>query len=261
MREQQKMKHHSKQVRVTITKLDGSGSIIAPVSSPLPGDIHIWEFRSEMPGARPEDIAALLSPDERERAARFHFQRDAQRFTVTRARTRAILGAYLQSDPRELKFTYSAREKPSLSNASADIRFNVSHSGDQALVAVAKGREIGIDIEQIRSNVECEQLAERFFSLAERKFMRDLPDDQKLRTFFRLWTCKEAFLKAHGIGLSRPLSSFDVSLEDGPGLLLRIKGDAGEENRWSLVELESVSRYPAAAVVDGPLEAVRYRLL
>ena len=256
------MKHDSKQVRVTITQLDGSGTNFAPASPPLPGEIHIWEFRSEMPVSRAEDIAALLSPDERERAARFHFQRDSQRYTMTRARTRAILGAYLQSDPGKLKFKYSAREKPSLADESADIRFNVSHSGDHAMVAVAIGREIGIDIEQIRSDVEFEKLAERFFSPGERKFMRNLADDKKLRAFFRLWTCKEAFLKAHGTGLSRPLSSFDVSLEDCPGQLLRIKGDAGEENRWSLVELESVSRYPAAAVVDGPLEAVRiYRLL
>ena len=156
-----RMKDDSKQVRVTITQLDGSVLDIAAVSPPLPGDIHIWEFGSEMPGSGAEDIAALLSRDERERAARFHFQRDAQRYTVTRARTRTILGAYLQSDPRELKFTYSAREKPSLASASADIRFNVSHSGDQAMVAVAIGREIGIDIEQVRSNVECEKLAER----------------------------------------------------------------------------------------------------
>jgi 4'-phosphopantetheinyl transferase len=255
------MKQDSNQVRVTTTRLEGGGLRLAPLASPLAGEIHIWEFPSEVPESRPEDIAELLSSDERERAARFHFERDRQRFSGTRARTRIILGAYLQSDPRELRFKYSAREKPSLASGPGDIRFNVSHSGGQALVAVAIRQEIGVDIEQIRSNLECEQLAERFFSSSERKFMRELPADEKLRGFFRLWTCKEAFLKAHGTGLSRPLSSFDVTLRDKPGQLLRIKGDAGEEKLWSLTELESTSGYPAAVAVDGALEAMQvYRL-
>jgi 4'-phosphopantetheinyl transferase len=251
------MNQDSKQVRITITKLDGSILNAAPIDSPREGEIHIWEFRSEMPESRQEEITALLSSDERERAARFHFERDRQRFSVTRAQTRMILGGYLQSAPRELRFQHSAREKPSLAGASADIRFNVSHSGDQAVVAVASGREIGVDIEQIRSNVECEQLAERFFSLSERNFIRELPQGKKLHAFFRLWTCKEAFLKAHGTGLSRPLSSFEVRLGDGVGQLLHIRGNAQEENRWSLIEIQSFSEYPAAAVVEGALDEMR----
>ena len=251
------MNQDSNQVRVTISKLDGSILNVAPVVSPSEGEIHIWEFQPLMPAFRPEEIAEILSPDERARASRFHFERDRQRFSVTRARTRMILGAYLQSDPCELRFKYSAREKPSLASASADIRFNVAHSGDEAVVAVASGREIGVDIEQIRTNIECEQLAERFFSTGERRFLRDLPEDKKLHAFFRLWTCKEAFLKAHGTGLSRPLSSFDVRLAEEPGILLQIRGNAAEENRWSLVEFESSSGYPAAAAVEGTLNAVR----
>jgi 4'-phosphopantetheinyl transferase len=230
---------------------------IAPVTSPCEGEIHVWEFRSEVSEPCPEEFTILLSPDERERAARFHFEKDRLRFSATRARTRMILGAYLQSDPREVLFKYSPREKPHLANASLDIRFNVSHSGDQAVVAVTSGREIGVDVEQIRSNIDCEQLAERFFSPGERKFLQELPEEKRLHAFFRLWTCKEAFLKAHGTGLSRPLSSFDVQLGERLGNLLRIRGNAGEENLWSLVELESSSGYPEAVAVEGPLSAIR----
>jgi 4'-phosphopantetheinyl transferase len=256
------MKQDSKQVRVTITTLDGSRSDFAPVAAPGEREIHVWEFRSEMPGFTPQEIVEILAPDERARAARFHFQRDAQRFSATRARTRAILGAYLQTNPRELRFKYSAREKPSLIDPAVDIRFNVSHSGDQAMVAVAAGREVGIDIEQPRNNVECEALAERFFSTGERKFIRALADQQKLSTFFRLWTCKESFLKAHGTGLSRPLSSFDVTLGERLGQLLSIRANAREERRWSLVEIESSSGYPAATTVEGALDEMRlYRLV
>ncbi len=121
------------------------------------------------------------------------------------------------------------------------------------MVAVASQREVGVDIEQIRSNVECEQLAERFFSPGERNLISGLPEDEKLQAFFRLWTCKEAFLKAHGAGLSRSLSSFDVKLGSSPGQLLIISGDAGEEEKWRLVEVETGSGYRAAAVVEGIL--------
>ena len=246
----------SNQVRISVTKLDGSLWDYAAVSPPSDGEIHVWEFCSEMADWPREDVAALLSADERERAARFHFQRDTQRFSVTRARMRSILGMYVRSDSHELKFSYAERGKPSL-QMKTDLLFNVSHSGDRAVLAIASAREVGVDIEQIRDNVECEQLAERFFSPGERRLIRELDENQKLTAFFRLWTCKEAFLKAHGAGLSRSLSSFEVHLGSAPGQLLRVRGDAEEERRWSLVELEPPAPYASAAVVDGIIENVR----
>lgn len=167
-----------------------------------------------------------------------------------------MLGMYLRVDPRELKFVYSERGKPSLGDPTVDLRFNASHSGDRAVLAVATCREAGIDIEQLRSNVECEQLADRFFSSGERQLIRELSNDAKLNAFFRLWTCKEAFLKAHGAGLSRSLSSFEVGLGSSAGQLLRIRGDVEEEKRWSLMELEACPGYASAVVVDGALKIV-----
>ncbi len=244
------------QVRICVTKLDGKRWDYAPVAPASDAEIHVWEFCSEMPDLHREEVAALLSADERERASRFHFHRDTQRFSVTRARMRSILGTYLRSDPRELKFAYAKRGKPSL-EMTTGVRFNVSHSGDRAVLAVTSAREVGVDIEQIRGNVECEQLAERFFSPGERQWIRELTEDQKLIAFFRLWACKEAFLKAHGAGLSRSLSSFEVRLGSTPGQLLRVRGDAEEEKRWSLIELEAFAGYASAAVVDGRIETAR----
>ena len=235
----------------------GGGWGYPSIAIPAAGEIHVWQFRSDVPDYRAAGVAALLAPDEEERAGRFHFQRDAQRFSVTHARVRSILGAYLHSEPGELKFICSQHGKPSLPDITPDLRFNLSHSADRAIVAIATAREVGVDIEHIRENVECDQLAERFFSLKEREFMRGLVAEQKLLAFFRLWTCKEAFLKAHGSGVSRSLSSFDVRLGNSAGELLAIRGDASEENRWSLVELESSAGYAAAAVVEGQLQAIR----
>lgn len=245
------------QIKVSVTKVDADRWDYAAVPPPGDGEIHVWEFCSEAPDCPREEVAATLSEDERERAARFHFQRDSQRFSVTRARMRSVLGVYVRSDPRELRFAYADRGKPSLVQTTTDIRFNVSHSGDRAVLGVTSGHEVGVDIEQIRINVECEQLAQRFFSPGERQVIHELPEDQKLTTFFRMWTCKEAFLKAHGAGLSRSLTSFEVQLGSEPGQLLRVRGDAEEEKRWALVELEAVPTYASAAVVDGALESAR----
>jgi 4'-phosphopantetheinyl transferase len=250
------MTGESKQVQTTITNL-GGGWKYPTVAVAGSNEVHVWEFRSDVPDYHTAEVGGLLALEEKERAARFHFQRDAQRFCVTHARMRSILGAYLQSDPRELTFASSPHGKPSIPDIAPDIRFNLSHSGDHAILGVAVAREIGVDVEKTRENVECEQLAERFFSVNEREFMRGLAAEQKLPAFFRLWTCKEAFLKAHGSGLSRTLSSFDVRLGNSPGELLKIRGDASEENRWSLVELESSAGYAAAAVVEGELQAIR----
>ena len=122
---------------------------------------------------------------------------------------RAILAAYTNAPAGELRFKLYAKDKPALEPLS-DIRFNISHSGDMALLGIALGREVGVDIEAIRTNVEIENLAERFFSPHERETIRSLPEQDKVAAFFRCWSCKEAFLKAQGVGLSRSLNSFDV---------------------------------------------------
>ena len=247
----------SNEVQFSITKLPEGRWDYSWVAPPLASEIHIWEFRSEVADWPSRQVGSVLSAEEKERASRFHFQRDTQRFSVTRARMRSILGMYVQSDPRELRFVYTGHGKPSLGDKGADIQFNVSHSGDLAVLAVATGREVGVDIEQVRNNVECEQLAERFFSPGERGMMRELPDHEKLTFFFRLWTCKEAFLKAHGTGLSRSLSSFEIRPGTAPGQILKIKGEGAAEKRWSLIELEAPNGYASAAVADGELGTAR----
>jgi 4'-phosphopantetheinyl transferase len=199
----------------------------------------------------------LLSPDERHRASRFHFERDSQRFTLARASMRAILSAYTGTPADQLRFQLSANDKPALEPLS-DIRFNISHSADMALLGIAFRREVGVDIEAIRTNVEIENLAERFFSPHERDSIRSLPDPEKVAAFFRCWSCKEAFLKAQGVGLSRSLNSFDVEVNPArPARLIATRPDANETERWSLHTMETVQGYAAAISAEGAIAELK----
>lgn len=240
---------------IVVTCLDAN-CLVEPARRRLgSSEIHVWEFPLEIPESRFNSLAKLLSPDEKVRAARFHFEQDARRFSVARGRVRLILSSYVSADAAELRFVTSKYEKPSLKNPAVDIRFSVSHSGEWALVAIGLGRDVGVDLELVRDNVEVDVLAERFFSPHEREFLRSLPSEKKKTTFFRCWTCKEAFLKAQGIGLSRSLDSFDIDLS-GAAYLRATRPDPDEAARWSVFELESVPGYAAAAAAEGQVESV-----
>jgi 4'-phosphopantetheinyl transferase len=214
--------------------------------------VHVWTVPLGAAAKTLSGLSDLLSGDEHDRARRFHFERDAQRFMATRGAVRSVLAAYTQTAARDLRFRYSPQGKPSLAEPECDIRFNVSHSGELAVLAITREREIGIDIEYMKKDVETDKLAERFFSASERDRLRGLPQAQKVAGFFRCWTCKEAFLKAQGTGLFRDLSSFDVELNaEQPARLLATRPDADEANRWSVRELDTTEGYAAAVAVEG----------
>jgi 4'-phosphopantetheinyl transferase len=242
---------------IAVTELHGDWWRNAPAVELISNEIHVWQFPLNAPESTLDGYAELLSADEKQRAGRFHFQRDNRRFTVTRATMRSILGSYVKSGPSELQFLYSEHGKPRIKNPARDIRFNVSHSGEQAVVAVVSGRETGVDVEQIRDNVEIDSLAERFFSSTEKDFLRGLPQEKKLSTFFRFWTCKEAFLKAQAVGLTRSLASFTVDLTTIPPSLLAAAETRGEESQWSLSELGCQTGYASALAVEGSIGTVQ----
>jgi 4'-phosphopantetheinyl transferase len=167
---------------------------------------------------------------------------------------RALLGRYLKLEPAKVQFVYNAWGKPTLAPGSgqAALQFNVSHSGELALYAFARQAEVGIDIEFIRTDLDYEEIAERFFSSHERATLRSLPAQVKGESFFRCWTRKEAYIKAKGQGLSIPLDQFSVTLRPGePARLLHVQGDPQAAQRWSIQELAPDSGYLAALVVEG----------
>jgi 4'-phosphopantetheinyl transferase len=216
--------------------------------------VQLW--RVDLEAIRPEESRwqEVLSSDEERRAARFHFAADRQRFVAARALLRIILAGFLATEPSELNFLYSRNEKPLLGPAHADsgITFNVSHSGGIALYAFAHGREVGVDVEQIRRDLEVEVIARRFFSDFEQRQLAALPESEKFDAFFRCWTRKEAYIKAIGDGLSLPLSQFDVSLAAlESNALLATRPDSSEAERWMLREVPAGAGYSAALCASG----------
>ncbi len=226
-----------------------------PCDLTLDGDeVHVWRVASDSTGFLLEDLRQTLSADERARAERFSFRRNRDRFIIRRGLLRAILGRYLATDPGRLRFTYGVHGKPALApqDGGMQLRFNVSHSAGLVLYAVARGREIGVDLEAIQPAIARECIAEHFFSPREAAALRALPVDAQPEAFFTCWTRKEAYVKARGAGLALRLDGFDVSLVPGePAALLRTAGDAQEASRWSLQALAPGRGYVGALAVEG----------
>jgi 4'-phosphopantetheinyl transferase len=178
---------------------------------------------------------------------------------VARGTLRRILARCLKSDPAALHFDYNQYGKPSLAGESAtasDLRFNLSHSADLALLAVARGLEVGVDVESIQLETDRLNLARRFFGPGETAALLALPPEQQVGAFYACWTRKEAYLKARGSGLSESLKSFQVSLEPGQPARL-ISTEAGNVDDWSLADLHPWPGFAAALAVEGPLAGVR----
>lgn len=204
-----------------------------------------------------EEIRALrklLSDTERRRADRFVFDRDRNRFIVARARLRELLATRLSVRPEAVELTYSLHGKPVLARRFADsnLRFNVSHSDDVAVFAFSLGREIGIDIEVVRSIPDADDIAAQFFSRRENEAYLALDPRDKPLGFFYCWTRKEAFIKAIGDGLYHPLDSFDVSLSpDEPAEILRFKDMPGSKCGWNLNSFSPLPGFIAAVVTEN----------
>jgi 4'-phosphopantetheinyl transferase len=201
------------------------------------GPVQVWRFSLELEAARAELLWPLLTEEEAVRARRFYFEKHRRRFLVGRAFLRLVLGRYLQREPQALRFTYGGHGKPAVEDA-GDLHFNLSHSGEAGLLGVTRGREIGADIEEVRPRDSLMDIARRFFAPEEVATLSALAPAEQQLAFFLCWTRKEAFLKAGGEGLARPLDQFTVSLKPGePARLTWVATDPAEAARWTLHSL------------------------
>jgi 4'-phosphopantetheinyl transferase len=218
--------------------------------------VHVWLTALDRPVDDVHALAGVLSADEHARAGRFRFERDRRRFVVARAALRAILGWCLGRDPRRLRFSYGRFGKPHLAPELRDRRicFNLSHAHDRALIAVAHGRELGVDLELVRPIADLPLIARRSFSARVNAELRSLGADEALRGFFSCWTRKEAVQKAIGRGLGASLDHFDVPVHPGPGPFLTVQA-AGR--RWNLIDLEPHPDFAAALAAQGRGPRVR----
>ena len=223
-------------------------------AAPLAADeIHVWAATLAAPPEALEKYSATLSPDEKERANKFKFEKHRNRYIAARGALRAILGNYLRVAPVELRFVYLTNGKPALAEecGGAGIHFNLAHTEDLALVAVTRIGMAGVDVESVRPVKNVEELVARFFSPRENDLFQKVPDPQKPAAFFNLWTRKEALLKATGEGITRSLSLVEVSFLPGePARLLAISGDAEAARGWGLRELLPAKGFAAAVAVQ-----------
>lgn len=213
-----------------------------------PGQVDIWRISLGLPSATVKFLESVLPLDERERAARFRFPGGKERFIVAHGCLRHILGRYLDCTPEQLRFSKSEYGKPALQNGG--LQFNLSHSGEFALVVITLARKVGVDVERLRPDLELVRMASRFFSQNEVAELMALPPGERQIAFFRCWSRKEAYIKAQGFGLSLSLDSFDVSL-DAPAILRATRPDTAEAARWRLLSLEVEPGYAAAVAVEG----------
>ena len=228
-------------------------------------DVHLWPLVLDGTAIRQDHYEPLLSTDEAARAVRFHFARDRRRFVAGRGTLRMILARYKDVSRRELRFTYGSAGKPSLA-AQLDgqgLEFNLSHCDHMGLLAVARHRVLGVDIERIRPARDLRALASRFFAPEEVTALESLPASLYAQAFFACWTRKEAFLKALGAGLTVPLDDFVVSVDPGkPARLLSTRWRPREADRWSLTDIVVGPDFRAALAIAGKrLPALRVRHL
>jgi 4'-phosphopantetheinyl transferase len=216
----------------------------------LPNDGHVWRIYLDVPEAQRENFLATLSSDEVARANRFHFQQTREHFIAGRGILRSILGRYLGIEPQQVRFDYQERGKPVLGDTlgKSGLWFNLSHSQGLALCAVNYARQIGVDLEYTRRSCDIESLAKRFFLPREYALMRSLSGQQQQETFFRYWTCKEAYLKATGEGLGK-LEQAEINLSPTEPARLH-------KSQWSLFELNPEEDYLAAVAVAGNIETL-----
>ncbi len=252
-----------------------------PTFALVPNEAHVWLIEANDAVVRASRLETLLSSAERERTARFKFERDRRLYTVAHAALRSILAGYLNVAPGDLEFEIGPRGKPRLAPTFSNdsLEFNLSHSSEVALIAVTREQEIGVDVERIKEDFAFAEVAERYFTTREVSAIRALPEDLQRRAFYQCWTSKEAFLKAKGVGLSGELDEVEIVLAGeggapranpwhlpvgpGGGILSQSPGPRpGLESKdlvqvkstlpgWHLSELNPCDGYVGAVVLDG----------
>ncbi len=218
--------------------------------------VHIWQANLVFSSEQLQRLAQLLSEDEQARANRFKFAHHRDRFMAARGILRTLLSRYLDQPPEQLQFSYSDRGKPCLNNP---LQFNVSHSENLALYALTCDRMIGIDVEHLRPVENLEGLTQRFFSAREHDAIAQLPPEHRERSFFRYWTCKEAYLKATGEGLSELAGlEFSLSIHQPAQLIATAKNPENIQN-WRLQELNLSDEFVGTVATYEPAQQLDFK--
>jgi 4'-phosphopantetheinyl transferase len=228
----------------------------APANLSLDWDtVHVWAVCLQADEDTLTRLASTLASVEKKRAEAFHFDRDRNRFVVGHGTLRTILGRYLRAEPARIWLENGPNGKPLLGGefARSGLQFNLAHCKDLALLAVTRGRVVGVDLEKVCPMEGAEEMAACFCSPREKAEFDSLPIDQKDEAFFRLWTRKEAWLKATGTGIGESLDEVEVSFRpDETARFIHLPEHAGTIARgWNLQEFIPSPGFVAALVFPG----------
>lgn len=232
-----------------------------PIAEPGPhaGTI-VWTVDLALAETDLARCAGALCAEEQARMARYMRRADRARFAASHAALRLILGRALGLDPRALAFTLAPGGRPELEGRA--LSFNLSHSGERALVALSGEAPVGVDVETLRPMPDALRIARGHFAADEAADLMRLDGPAREAAFFALWTRKEAVVKALGAGLALPLADFSVSLPPGPPRLLRMAaGVEGGSGPWSLHHLEPGPGTVGALAAIGPVPGLACRAL
>lgn len=223
-------------------------------------DAHVWRASLVCGAEAARKFWETLSEDERERADRFHFEKDRARYIAARGTLRAMLSRYTAAPPSSLRFSYSARGKPALAEPRdfRSLEFNLAHSRDLAVFAFARGRAVGVDVEAVDESFPFADVAPDVFTDEELRWMNALDAGRRREAFFSLWTCKEALLKARGDGLSADPRSIGIAWENETP---QLRGDGPETAAWSLQGFDvcaGCAEYRAALATRGKTERILF---
>jgi 4'-phosphopantetheinyl transferase len=218
------------------------------------GEVHVWRLSLDLPAQRVWLLRHSIDENEATRASRFHRETDRMRFIVAHAQLRSVLAGYLNAPPEQLKFRNNRWGKPYLApeGHGADLAFNYSRSNGIGLCAVSRGRQVGVDVEHVRSLPDYAEIAARFFSPPEVEALNATPEPMRQRVFYTFWTRKEAYVKALGKGLSVPLDQFDISR----GSVAEV--DSMDSTMWSIQDMDLGESYVGSIVVEGDAPAHRF---
>jgi 4'-phosphopantetheinyl transferase len=208
-------------------------------------------------GAR-DRLFALLNPEEQVRALRFVRIQDRHSFTAAHGALRLLLSAMLGEPPQTLAFSHNSYGKPRQLEPANGIEFNMSHSGGIVLIGFARRIPIGIDVEAMRSVAERAAIVRRYFHPGEAADFARVPPAEADAAFFRLWSRKEAVVKALGLGMSLDLHRYRVAcIPDAAAEVLALEGDANPQESWTLLDLEpGPGHVGAVAARRRPLKVI-----
>lgn len=211
-------------------------------------EAHVWRIPLDRQTAA--FASRHLHEDERTRAARFRQPMDRLRFAATRGALRHLLGLYLGVAPETISLHFDAYGKPHLSAPGA-IAFNVSHSAELAVIAIAAGSDVGVDVEHVRAVTQRDALAARYFAPSEAVALASICADGRDAAFLSLWTRKEAVAKASGEGLGLDFPSFAVPFPQAEGLAI-VHAPAGRTIHWHVRTIDAGEEYRAALALSRP---------